>query len=90
MAHPPASPSDKEPDRQRPADSYTRFAGVGLQFAATIGLFAWGGYALDNRLGSSPWMLIIGVFLGFAGAMISLVRRVPVRRGNQQNDSNES
>lgn len=73
-----------------PADGYTRYAGVGLQFAATIGLFAWAGYALDDRLGTSPWLLIVGVFLGFAGAMISLVRRVPGGKGGPRGDRNQS
>ena len=63
---------------QRVSDSgYGRYAGVGLQYAATLGLFAWGGYALDARLGTQPLLLILGVLLGFAGGTISLVRKVP-------------
>ena len=50
----------------------SRYAGVGMQFAATIGVFAFGGHWLDGRLGSDPWLLILGVFVGFALGLVSL------------------
>jgi len=53
-----------------------RYSGVGLQFAGTVGLFALGGYWLDARWGSSPWLLLVGVFLGFAGGLVSIVKKV--------------
>ena len=54
-----------------------RYTGLGLQFAATICLFGFGGYWLDGKLGTLPLLLIIGVFLGFALGTISLVKRLP-------------
>jgi len=63
---------------RRVSDSgYGRFAAVGLQYAATLGLFAWGGHALDAHFETKPMLLILGVFLGFAGGTLSLVRKVP-------------
>ena len=51
-------------------------AGVGLQFAVTLVLFALGGIWLDKRLGTSPWLLI-GLGLGGAGlALWAMVRRL--------------
>lgn len=53
-----------------------QYAGMGLQFAATICLLAFVGYKLDEALGSLPIFLIVGVFLGFLGGMLSMVKRV--------------
>ena len=53
-----------------------RYAGVGVQFAATIGVFAFAGYWADGKLGSSPWLMIVGVFVGFGGGLASLVSKL--------------
>ncbi|MBM3975841.1 MAG: AtpZ/AtpI family protein [Planctomycetes bacterium] len=63
--------------RQALAVEWSRFAGLGIQFAATIGLFTWAGWWADSRLSSSPWCLLLGVALGFTGALIALVKAVP-------------
>jgi F0F1-type ATP synthase assembly protein I len=60
---------NKEPDydallHRRKGSSGTEFAGVGLQFAVTIVLFALAGIWLDKRLGTSPWLLLLMVFGG--------------------------
>ena len=39
-------------------------AGIGLQFALTVVVFVLGGVWLDKRLGTSPWLLILGVLVG--------------------------
>lgn len=57
-------------------DRLSRHVGAGLTFAVTIGLFAYGGYLLDNWLETSPAFLIVGVFLGGVGGFIHLVRVV--------------
>ncbi|HED65744.1 MAG TPA: AtpZ/AtpI family protein [Planctomycetes bacterium] len=57
-----------------------RFAGVGLHFGATIGFFAWLGYWADGKLGSSPWLLLVGVFLGFGLGLWSLVSKFGPRK----------
>lgn len=61
-----------------------RYMSLGLQFAASVGLFTFGGYWLDGRLGSLPWFTVLGVFLGFVGATVSLVRHVPPVRGKRR------
>lgn len=57
-------------------DRVSRHVGAGLTFAVTIGLFAYGGHLLDNRLQTSPGFLITGVFLGGVGGFLHLVRMV--------------
>lgn len=56
--------------------NYARYAGIGMHFAVTLLVFTFAGYRLDLWLGSSPWLLLLGVGLGFAGGMISMVSRV--------------
>lgn len=56
--------------------SGTEFAGIGVQFAATILVFVFAGIWLDRRFGTSPWLLIISVFAGAGGAFYSMYRRV--------------
>ena len=66
-----------------------RYAGVGLQFAATLGVFGLLGWWLDGRLGSGPWLLIGGVFLGFFLGTVSLVSKLSPRRGRGSAPSDE-
>ncbi|MBL8696084.1 MAG: AtpZ/AtpI family protein [Planctomycetes bacterium] len=63
---------------------------AGLQFGATFILFAAGGYWLDSKLGTLPWCLVVCSFLGFAGALISLVRRVDGGAGKDRPRREES
>jgi F0F1-type ATP synthase assembly protein I len=51
------------------------FAGMGLQFAVTILVFTAAGVWLDRRLGSSPWLLILAVFVGAGGGFYSIYRK---------------
>ena len=46
-----------------------------------IGVFALGGHWLDGRLGSDPWLLILGVFVGFALGLVSLVSKLSPHGG---------
>ena len=66
---------------RRKGMSGSEFAGVGLQFAITIVLFALGGIWIDKRLGTSPWLLIVMVLGGSALGFWSMYRRmVPGRK----------
>jgi F0F1-type ATP synthase assembly protein I len=56
--------------------SASEFAGVGLQFAAAIIVFLFGGQWLDRKLGTEPWFLIIGVFTGASAAFYSMYRKL--------------
>lgn len=51
---------------------------VGLQFAASILLFFFVGRWLDGRLGTEPWLLIIGVFTGLSAGFWSMYRRLVI------------
>jgi ATP synthase protein I len=74
------------------APSASDFAGIGLQFAASILLFVYAGQWLDRRLGTGPWFLIIGVFLGAGGAFYSMYRKLMAAQKDQGSgpDGNKS
>ncbi len=48
--------------------------GMTLVLATVIGLV--GGYYLDRWLGTSPWLVMIGLGLGIAAGFVSLFRSV--------------
>lgn len=52
--------------------------GVGLAFAASILFFLFVGMWLDRRLGTEPWLLIAGVFVGGGAGFWSMYRRLVV------------
>jgi ATP synthase protein I len=56
--------------------SVGEFAGVGLQFAVSILLFVFLGQWLDRRLGTAPWLLLAGVFLGSGASFYSMYRKL--------------
>ena len=77
--------SDREKDQQAEYDrllhrrkgiSGSEFAGIGLQFAVTIVLFAFAGIWLDRRLGTSPWLIIVGAFGGAALGFWEMYRKM--------------
>lgn len=66
-------PGDRGRDGSQPGSrgnsspNFASLAGMGVQFVVAILLFLFLGKWLDERLGTSPWLLILGVF-GAAGA----------------------
>lgn len=88
MAHQPddlkdiATKESAEYDRllhKRKGLSGSEFAGIGVQFAVTIVVFAFAGIWLDGRLGTSPWLVLVMVLGGGALGFWSLVRRASRR-----------
>ena len=51
-------------------------AGAGFQFTAAVLAGVFGGTWLDKKLGTSPWMVIVMVFLGSAVGFYSLYRNL--------------
>ena len=63
--------------------SGSEFAGVGMQFAATIVIAALAGVWLDKRLGTSPLFVITMVFGGAAAGFWSMYRRLNAPKKRQ-------
>lgn len=58
-----------------------RYAGLGVQLAASVVLFVLGGQWLDGKLGTGALFTILGAFIGFGGTMWSLIRQLNRRDG---------
>jgi ATP synthase protein I len=72
MGAEPGRPGGRGADRRQAADS----AAVGIQFTGTILVFLFAGRWLDGRLGTDPWLLLLGLFLGFVLGTLWIYRRL--------------
>jgi F0F1-type ATP synthase assembly protein I len=66
----------KRPTPAPSSQSTAALAGLGLQFVTAILLCLFLGKWLDTRLGTAPWLLILGVFCGAGVSMVAMYRRV--------------
>ncbi|MGR4000409.1 MAG: AtpZ/AtpI family protein [Alphaproteobacteria bacterium] len=73
--------ADGDPKSERESSDGRRSpSGLGVaarvltEFAAAIGVAVVIGVVLDRWLGTTPWALLIFVFLGFGAAILNLVR----------------
>jgi F0F1-type ATP synthase assembly protein I len=64
-------------------------AGMGVQFLVAILLFLFIGKWLDSRLGTSPWLLILGVFSGATASTVAMYRRIFPPDKTKQTDSSK-
>ena len=75
---PGAGPGGAPPGKGQPEEGFSvsEFAGVGIQFAVSILLFLYVGQWLDRKLGTQPWLLIVGVFLGAGLGFYSMYKKL--------------
>ena len=75
---PPPEPSDSKRGGTRGRGRALReagpYIGLGTTLAATVLAGLGAGYWLDSRLGTSPWLLLVGGTLGLGAALIHFVR----------------
>ena len=62
------------PSGKNDGPSGLRYAGLGIQLAASIVVFLFLGQWADRKLGTGSLLTILGVFIGFGGTMWSLIR----------------
>jgi ATP synthase protein I len=70
-----AGPGGRKGGGQDPA----QLAGIGIQFGVVLVVFLFAGKWLDDRLGTEPWLLMAGVFVGFGLSVLWMYRRLVVR-----------
>ena len=70
-----------EPRRPMGRDipSAGQYGSVGLQFGIGLVVFALAGNWLDKRLGTGPWLLLVGVMLGFALSAAWIYRQLVIK-----------
>jgi hypothetical protein len=59
---------NEEDDREKPANSYLKYSGIGFQMVAIIGLFTYAGFKIDETAGHQvKWataaLSLTGVFI---------------------------
>jgi len=52
------------------------YSTIGLQLAATIFVFVYGGYWLDGRVNSEPWFLLLGTAIGLTVGFVNLFKEL--------------
>ena len=77
-SNPDAAPPDSPP--QDPRDPFARqlmqYGGIGVMFPVAIALGFLGGQWLDARLGTTPWLALVGFLFGVIAALRNLLRSV--------------
>lgn len=71
------SPDEGPSQRVSGMQDFARYSGLGMQLFLTIGIFALGGWWLDSKLGTSPFLLLLGVCVGFGAGFYSILHKVP-------------
>jgi F0F1-type ATP synthase assembly protein I len=67
-----------------------RFATIGIEFISIFTIFLLAGVWLDRRFNIMPLFTLVGMVLGFAGAMYRVVRVAQqFRRDDRSNRSDE-
>ncbi len=51
-----------------------RWLGFGIEFCGVLAVCSYIGYKLDQWLNSSPWFLLTGFIVGFAGMIYIVVK----------------
>lgn len=71
---------EKKKEKTRQAFSLMRaFAlasAISFQIAVPVVMGVWGGRFFDYRLGTEPWLMVAGLFLGLAAGITGVIRIV--------------
>ncbi len=75
-----------EKNSRRKGPSPAVLAGAGFELAGCILLGLFAGQWIDKRLGTAPWLLILGVFIGAAAGIFNMYRTLTTaeRRARSQ------
>ena len=71
----PVEPREEKPERA-PIPGAAQYMGLGFQFILSILVFLYAGRWLDEKLGTTPWLLMLGVFVGFGLSLYAALRRL--------------
>jgi F0F1-type ATP synthase assembly protein I len=82
-SHPRKTPPETPPGRDKAGaprrvrdqgSSGLALMGAGLEMAAVVGLLATGGWWLDQRWGTGPWLMVAGLAVGLVGETYKIWR----------------
>ncbi|MFB3883052.1 MAG: AtpZ/AtpI family protein [Armatimonadota bacterium] len=66
---------------QGPLRTLGMIGGLGFQLGLTVLLGALGGYYLDKRWGTGPWLLLVGTLLGTGAGFYEIIRALNMFQG---------
>jgi F0F1-type ATP synthase assembly protein I len=75
----PQKPEDEDKERQSFSSMFGEsapFLGAGIQLGIGVILMALLGWWLDDKWGTTPWVLLAGVFFGAGAGMYQFIRSV--------------
>ena len=78
-----------DPYRRSATSSSASYAGAGLQFAIALIAFLFLGQWLDDRFGTSPWLMMLGVFIGGGGGFYSMYRKLMAEQAREEREREE-
>jgi F0F1-type ATP synthase assembly protein I len=79
MSQPRTPPSSRLSSWSQALYTYARYSQLGWTLAAAVVLGTLGGWWADTRLGTSPWLVLLGACLGI-GTGLYLVLATVLRR----------
>jgi F0F1-type ATP synthase assembly protein I len=66
--------SDRVAARTRQTMRSLRMSSVGIELSISVLLGMFGGRWVDNRLGTTPWLMLLGLTIGFTAGLRSVMR----------------
>jgi ATP synthase protein I len=70
------------PSGGKQLNALARLASVGIEFSVSTVIGLLGGKWIDGKLGTQPWLMLVGLVLGVTAGLRSLLRTA--RRANQE------
>ena len=70
--------------------TYGPYLTLGLQLSLTVLVFFFLVKWLDGALGSAPWLMLTGIFIGIVGGMISFLRKAMALGREQDRESKDA
>lgn len=78
----PAGPNrGKSPDEGPPASAY---AGAGFQFAIALLMFFFAGRWADRKLGTEPWLMLLGLLVGGGAGFYSMYTKLMAANAREE------
>ena len=81
----------RDPKGQDPQNAFwasAQYMGYGLTWALSVLLFLAVGAWLDSKLGTSPFLLVLGAFVGAAAGFYSLYYHIVIEPRHREDDQN--
>lgn len=67
----------KPQEKDSKGSSFNHHSYLSIELVASVLIGALGGYGLDRRLGTTPWLFLVGLIVGSAAAILNIMRLIP-------------